>query len=64
MGKCKDSAMQNDGKELIEFKEEEKTLLACIVLVKGSELNSNRQLSLEEDVNAFAFHCSGCIVSF
>ena len=63
MRKCKDSALQNDGKELIEFKEK-KTLVACIVLVKGSELNSNRQLSLEEDENAFAFHCSGCIVSF
>ena len=25
MGKCKDSAMQNDGKELIEFKKDEKT---------------------------------------
>ena len=38
VGNCKDSAMQYDGKELIEFNEDEKTLLACIVLVERSNM--------------------------
>ena len=94
VGNCKDSAMQIDWKELIEFKEDkkkplqalywlrgaawnqddnlqrqdhgwwngaedEKALLARIVFVQRSELNSSRQLSREG-----RWKRSGCTVLF